>query len=539
MNFSIENPKAFFLIIPLGLAILYSVYKYFRLSKALAENNEVQKESYSFVRFRRCFTFRTSFRALAGIMIICALAGISWGANLIPVQKNGKAVSMVFDISYSMEAQDAPESMTRLEAAANYAKEILKKIPDVRVSVVLSKGKGTIAIPLTEDFQSIYNLLDSLSPKMMTAEGSNLGNGILTAISSFPEQSSEAGFIWLFTDGEETETSLQNALNEAALYGIPVVILGFGSEVETEVLAGDGISSVKTALRSTELNKIVENVLKKNSGKNNKDIPPVTYIDASEFGSGYKLLELLSLEKNEVIISYETHLVRRQKFFVLLGILFYIASLFFGELDLRQGKKKILSTMTTGMCLFMFLSCNARAEDGKNIFDGNLNWNRKDYQSAIADFIQVEYESDLRGDNYVKDYALYGLATTYLMQEETEIALEHFNQISPEASDNIKFAVLYNSGIIAHRKGEYSKAVELFKQALIIDNTNIDAKINMELSLQGKALQQKQGEQQQNPINESNDDKTLEQELFSIIRENEQKQWKNQQKETKSSVKDY
>ena len=84
-------------------------------------------------------------------MIICALAGISWGANLIPVQKNGKAVSMVFDISYSMEAQDAPESMTRLEAAANYAKEILKKIPDVRVSVVLSKGKGTIAIPLTED----------------------------------------------------------------------------------------------------------------------------------------------------------------------------------------------------------------------------------------------------------------------------------------------------------------------------------------------------------------------------------------------------
>ena len=121
---------------------------------------------------------------------------------------------MVFDIAYSMEAQDAPESMTRLEAAANYAKEILKKIPDVRVSVVLSKGKGTIAIPLTEDFQSIYNLLDSLSPKMMTAEGSNLGNGILTAISSFPEQSSEAGFIWLFTDGEETETSLQNALNE-------------------------------------------------------------------------------------------------------------------------------------------------------------------------------------------------------------------------------------------------------------------------------------------------------------------------------------
>lgn len=49
-------------------------------------------------------------------MLILAFAGFSWGTYLEPVQKSGTAVSLVFDISYSMNAEDAPGGMTRLEA---------------------------------------------------------------------------------------------------------------------------------------------------------------------------------------------------------------------------------------------------------------------------------------------------------------------------------------------------------------------------------------------------------------------------------------
>ena len=126
------------------------------------------------------------------------------------------------------------------------------------------------------------------------------------------------------------------------------------------------------------------------------------------------------------------------------------------------------------------------------------------------------------------------------MQDEETAALEKLETIDLDAPDSIRFATYYNMGIIAHKHGEYEKATEAFRQALLIDNTNIDAKINLELSLMENTATAKAGTQNLTPVSESEYHSSVEDTLFSIIRESEQNRWKNTQtKNEQSNILDY
>ena len=130
---------------------------------------------------------RTVCFCLAWVCLVLAVLGVSWGSSTVAVQKNGAAVSMVFDISHSMAATDSAGGTSRLEASAAFAQVLLEHLDDVLVNVVLVKGDGVVALPLTHDFDAVRTLLDSLAPEFMTAAGSSLGRGIKAAARSFPQ----------------------------------------------------------------------------------------------------------------------------------------------------------------------------------------------------------------------------------------------------------------------------------------------------------------------------------------------------------------
>ena len=107
---------------------------------------------------------RSTFLSVAWIMLILAFAGFSWGTYLEPVQKSGTAVSLVFDISYSMNAEDAPGGMTRLEAVKKYSAMLLSHMENTAISVIIAKGDGVVLVPLTEDKAVVETLLSSSPP---------------------------------------------------------------------------------------------------------------------------------------------------------------------------------------------------------------------------------------------------------------------------------------------------------------------------------------------------------------------------------------
>ena len=84
--------------------------------------------------------------------------------------------------------------------------------------------------------------------------------------------------------------------------------------------------------------------------------------------------------------------------------------------------------------------------------------------------------------------------------------------------------------MIAHRQGENERAVECFKQAILADPANRDAKINLELCQSEAAMRQAQGaEKELRGAGEGEDDSALENGIFTLIKENEQNQWKKVQ----------
>ncbi len=540
MIFSVAHPKVFLLTIPLLLCFFYVGMHFDVMQKALLNTDHVSGKMGKLKRMKACFWTKTIFRFLAGLMFIASMSDISFGTKAIPVQKAGSAVCLVFDISYSMETPDGPDGLTRLQAAASYAENLLPYMKNTKISVVLAKGEGMVAVPLTEDVESIQGILECLSPKLMTSAGTSLGGGIKSAISSFPNQISEKSSIWVFTDCEETDKTLQNALSESFKHGISVTMVGFGSENESEIFTGDGSEKVKTALRSTDVEKIISAVKGKllNPGKSN-DLELLNFIKASDAGSATRLLKTISNgKKREVSMAYEIQTVRRYRLFIGLALVFFILSFVFGELDIQGGMNRFLSSMGIVLCLISFTGCTPRFKDGTRLLESKISWSRNEYQESTVHLLRVLSSSEARNDSVIESYALYGLGATYLMQGEKEAAMKKFTRIYDTAPDELKFAILYNSGIIAHRNGDYESASDFFRQALLIDDSNTNAKINLELSLREENEHARENVQDFIPISEDRD-QTLENELFSIIKEGEQNQWKSRQKESERTSQDY
>lgn len=565
MSFSFAKPQFLWLLLIIPLMVLYLIDKCKKIktvSASFLNKNNIDFTAFSSDQIFLRLWIKGLSRILAWICLVFALAGISWGSVSTPVQRNGKACAFVFDISYSMMANDAPDNLTRLEASAEYAKMLMDYMDGISISCILAKGDGIIAIPQTEDVASVYSILDILSPKMMSSQGTSLGKGIEAALKSFPSSSSKAPVILLFTDGDETDSSLLPALNKAVRQGVSVVIIGFGTVRETEVTAGDGKTVVKTALRDDKIKNICEEVNKKNqSGKNFSFIKTAhtKFIDASEMSSAVKVIyELRNIpqdkkqlssqdiltgfsdQEDAVTVSYEMQSVDRHQLFITLAIILFVLSLVVSEFSIKNLKLISKAAAIAFIPLF-FTSCSSNFKDAKNILESTWNWYQKDYNKAISGFTETIDSAEKAGDDLTKQYALYGLSVTYLMQNEKNASMERLEQISPDAPVKIKFASYYNAGIIAQREGEYEKAISLFKLALLVSPDDLNAKVNLELSQTQESQKAKEGKQEMIPASENKDSESdVEKTIFNRMRENDQKQWKNYENQEKnSSVIDY
>lgn len=545
-----ERPYAFFLLLLIIPAIIFVILKNRKNSFYVKQNFRVHKSYVGTSRifnYRKFIFLRSFFLTLGWTMLVCAYAGIYWGTNLVPVQKNGTSVSFVFDISNSMMAEDGPKGMTRLKAAAKYAETLLDKIEEnnlgTPVSVVIAKGDGVVAIPLTEDYVSIRSLLNAISPSLMTVPGTSLGKGIAKAKTSFPSNYAYAGRIWVFTDGEETDGHLKSTLIDNIQSGIPVTIIGFGQEEESKVLTGDGVTYVNSALRANQIKTTIAEA--QNATINLKDQTPIKYINSLEKGSALSLLSQLKSIDGQVM-TYEAKPVSRYTTFLLLGIIFFVLAYLFMEFDItklfRDNKKtSVLMVFTLFSIMCTFTGCS---KNTAQILQGTYAFEQKQYGTAVSCYLDVVKDSVQNHDEKLLSYSLYDLGTAYAKLEEYEAALDKFSQISDSAPEAIKYAAAYNEGIILAKNGKYQEAQESFKKALAIDSSKIDAKINLEVSIQKAAAEKIQASQPQakSTPTENQDDPVpdMQEAVFERIKEHDEGKWKNsEQSQSQSSAEDY
>lgn len=490
-------------------------------------------------KYKKLLIIRYILLIFSFIMMILAYFDFSWGTYLVPVQKNNAAVSFVFDISNSMTVDDCPENLSRLETAKMYSKKILSQMNGTSVSVVLAKGDGVAAIPLTEDYSIVESLIDVLNPNLMTVPGTSLGKGILCAKNTFPKNYSSAARIWVFTDGEETDGQMENALVECVKNGIPVTFVGFGSEEASNLVMKDGKTVVQTAMQTQKVQQTIKNVEKRLSFYKNQT--PIKFINFEQRGSG---LELLSQLKNDdsQIVSYEEKSISRYKLFLILALLCFAFSFITTEFNFNKIIKKNRTQKLAIFCIFSLFSLTfTSCKNTSLVLKGAFSYNQHQYRDSISYFLQVLENSQKNDDKITYSYALYNLGTSYLMLGEDKSAMEKFSQIPQDAPNQLKYAAFYNAGIISQKNSNYEDAQKFFRKALEVDNSKIDAKINLELSMQMEDGKIKQNQAEAIPISENkNDISEMDKSLFRHIKENDQKQWKNSENSNAQNfVEDY
>ena len=130
------------------------------------------------------------------------------------------------DISNSMLTQDVKQS--RLEKAKRLISRLVDELDNDKIGMIVFAGDAFTQLPITSDYISAKMFLESISPSLISKQGTAIGEAINLAVRSFTPQEGVGRAIVVITDGENHEGGAVEAAKVAAEKGIQVSVLGVG-----------------------------------------------------------------------------------------------------------------------------------------------------------------------------------------------------------------------------------------------------------------------------------------------------------------------
>ena len=154
------------------------------------------------------------------------LARPQFGSKQETVKRKGVEVIIALDISNSMLAQDVQPS--RLEKAKRLISRLVDELDNDKIGMIVFAGDAFTQLPITSDYISAKMFLESISPSLISKQGTAIGEAINLAVRSFTPQEGVGRAIVVITDGENHEGGAVEAAKVAAEKGIQVSVLGVG-----------------------------------------------------------------------------------------------------------------------------------------------------------------------------------------------------------------------------------------------------------------------------------------------------------------------
>lgn len=212
----------------IGVVVL-SMVQYFRWRrKALANFGTVKNVSSLTVsshgRFR---ALRKIFTVATLCLLILAASGPMWGKKAVIVKSRGKDVFFIVDISSSMLAEDVKPN--RLARAKLELSHLIEKLSGNRLGLIIFSGDSFLLCPLTLDSGACELLLDCIEAGNMPRPGTSLSGAIEKAVESFETGENDYKAVVLFSDGEDLEGEVDEAIEKARENGIRIFTFGIGT----------------------------------------------------------------------------------------------------------------------------------------------------------------------------------------------------------------------------------------------------------------------------------------------------------------------
>lgn len=234
MNFA--NPSAFLLLIPFALVCGYIFWQRKNRTPSIQFSN-----SSVFLGIAKGWKSYLSklpviFKCIAIFLAIIALARPQKSSTKTKKNVEGIDIVIALDISDSMLIEDMlPQN--RLESAKKTIENFISKRSTDRIGLVVFSGESFTRVPLTTDYQMLFQSLKEVSSTRKVKMGTAIGVALANSVARLKDSVAKSRVVILLTDGESNSGTISPdmALEIAKGYSIRVYTIGIGKDGQTRL----------------------------------------------------------------------------------------------------------------------------------------------------------------------------------------------------------------------------------------------------------------------------------------------------------------
>jgi len=292
----------------------------------LEKNNDISFGNLSIKRrFKRFLCFK-----LGLIFLIFSVLGPESGGEMVESTSEGIELVIALDLSPSMMAEDI--SPNRLGVAKTAIKNTINQLDGDLVGLVVFSGRAYTQLPLSNDYGSAKTYINSVNINTINTKGTALSEAILEGNTLFTEESAASKVILIFTDGEDHEGELEDALSEAKGLGIKVSCVAMGSEAGAPIPDDSGNNKYKqdrtgnTVISKTN-RKLLDQICSSSDGERFD-------IQSGSLSEVRKIAQYVQNEQTAETGTFSfSNLTPRFQFPLIISILFLVLFILFKEKD--------------------------------------------------------------------------------------------------------------------------------------------------------------------------------------------------------------
>jgi len=343
--FRFAEPKYFYLllVIPLMVGIyLYSVHRQKKQIAIFGRTDTVMGllPKFSFTRAWVKFIILL----VACVFVVLSLARPQVGSKLTEVKRKGIEIIIALDVSNSMLAEDIQPN--RLERAKQSIAQLVDKLTNDRIGLIVFSGDAYVQLPVTSDFASAKMFLSSISPEMVSKQGTAIGRAIDLASNSFTPQGNTSKALIIISDGENHEDDPVESAKLAAEKGIVIHTIGIGSPSGAPIPVGANQNYLKDENGNIVVSRLDEETLSKIAIEGNGK-----YIRASnsQFGLLPLFENLSKMSKTEIKEKIYSEYSEQFQYFLAFALaLLVIDSLILERKNPKLSRFKLVDTKNGG-----------------------------------------------------------------------------------------------------------------------------------------------------------------------------------------------
>ncbi|MDZ4121971.1 MAG: VWA domain-containing protein [Candidatus Cloacimonadaceae bacterium] len=231
MNLYHQSHLLLLLLIPLLVIILASWNR--RIKERFSQYAEGKFFGYYYQTRSGFFsTLKIVLVIMAFFMVVIALVRPQWDYESKDFEAMGMDIVLAIDVSKSMDATDMLP--TRLLRAKMQITAFIDKLSTDRLALVAFAGDASIECPLTDDYETVKLILNSLNTNTITCLGTDIGKAMDKSLEAFTNSGGSRVLI-LISDGEDLEQSAIAKAAQLKANGIVIYTMGVGSEAGAQI----------------------------------------------------------------------------------------------------------------------------------------------------------------------------------------------------------------------------------------------------------------------------------------------------------------